>query len=326
MNRREDVDRTIRQYLLGELSEPERAAIESEYFADGQRFEEVCALEDDLIDDYVRGNLASGERERFEQQYLTSTERLRRVQFAGSMLSSLRGISPKQEAKAGRPEAAPSTPGRTLAAMLGQWKPTPAPVLATLALVLAVAAALLGIECLRLRSALTASQQALASQSQKKQELEQQLADQRGNSARLERDLEALRIQQEQEPKNTPGDKLPPIVAAFSLRLGLIRGNGEPQVLGIAPDADLVELRLDLGNVDFKRYSAILQTPEGTQLWKQAEVRVRPSHTGKSTAIRVPAKLMPPGDYVLRLDGVSPSGESVEVSDSYFRVARKAAH
>src|SRR5262249_27652267 len=185
MNRTEDLNKTIRQYLLGELSEPEQAAIESEYFANSERFEDISALENDLIDDYVRGNLAAVEREHFERRYLSSPERRRRGQFAGSMLSSLYGVSATAEAKASRPEMAPSRYRRALAVMLGQsrplspWRLTVAPMLAALALVLTGAVVLLGIECLRLKRALTESQQAAASQAQKEEDLEGQLADQR---------------------------------------------------------------------------------------------------------------------------------------------------
>jgi len=332
MNRTEHLNKTIRQYLLGELSEPDQAAIESEYFSDSERFEEISALENDLIDDYVRGNLAAVEREHFERQYLSSPERLHRVQFAGSMLSSLYGVSATGEAKASRAETAPSRYRRAFAVMLGQsrllspWRLPAAPVLAALALVLTVAAVLLGIECLRLKRALTASQQAAASQAQKEQDLEGQLADQLANSNKLAHDLEALRSRQEHEHNNPAGAKIPAIVAAFALKLGSIRGSGQPQVLVVAQDADVVELRLELTNLDFKKYSATLQTPEGPELWKQSEIRVRPSQIGGRAVIRMPAKRLPPGDYVLRLDGMSPSGEAVEVSDSYFRVARKAAH
>jgi len=198
-------------------------------------------------------------------------------------------------------------------------------MLAALALVLTGAVVLLGIECLRLKRALTESQQAAASQAQKEEDLEGQLADQRATGNKLARDLEDLRSRQEQEQNNPAGAKIPAIVAAFALKLGSVRGNGDPQVLMVVQDADVVELRLELSNLDFKKYSATLQTPEGTELWKQSEVRVRPSQIGGRAVLRIPAKRLPPGDYVLRLDGISPSGESVEVSDCYFRVAKKTA-
>ena len=94
MNQTAKADSTIRNYLLGELTEPEQAALESKYFGDKDKFEEVCAAENDLIDDYLLGNLSTHDRGRFEQAYLSSPERLRKVQFAGSMLRTLYGTDP----------------------------------------------------------------------------------------------------------------------------------------------------------------------------------------------------------------------------------------
>jgi len=325
MNRTEDVDTALRRYLLGELSEPERAALETEYFANRETLEEVCAVENDLIDDYVRGNLTDAEQELFEQQYCSSPARLRRIQFGETMLSSLFEI-PATPGTGVPPEPAPRTVLGPFDAVLSRWRLRMAPALAGLALILTVAVGLLGLECLRLKQRLTASEQAVSSQSQRERELERQLGDLSATSGQLAKDLDDLRSQKEREQNNPPGAKLPAIVAAFALKLGSIRGSGEPQVLMVAQDADVVELRLELGNLDFKKYSATLQTPEGTELWRQSEVRVRPSQIGGRAVIRVPARRLPPGDYVLRLDGISPSGEAVEVSDCYFRVVRKAAH
>ena len=43
------------RYLLGDLPEIEQTAVEQEYFADPEKFEEVWAVENDLVDRYVRG-------------------------------------------------------------------------------------------------------------------------------------------------------------------------------------------------------------------------------------------------------------------------------
>jgi hypothetical protein len=325
MDRTEKIEKTTQRYLLGELSEPEQTAVESEYFADRDRFEEVCALENDLIDDYVRGNLASGEREQFERHYLSSPEKVRRVQFSGSMQQSLYAAAATAPARAKLPQAVAPGSRRTLAAMLARRRLTPVGALAALAVVLTVTVLLLGFEAARLRRELAASQQTIAAQSQTERDLERQLAEQRADAERHTRDLEAFRSQHTAEQASPPVDKLSPMVAVFTLKSGLIRGIGEPQTLKIEPDADVVELRVDLGHTAFKKYSATLQTPEGASVVKQVAVAVHPSQTGARAVIRVPAKRLPAGDYVLRVDGMNPSGEAVEVSDCYFRVVKNGA-
>jgi hypothetical protein len=325
MNQAEKVDQTIRRYLFGELSEPEQAAIEGEYFANPDRFEEICALENDLIDDYLRGDLPAAEREQFERGYLSSPKRLRRVQFARTMLASLYGFPGTARHRSVR-EAPESPRFRTpLAAMKGRWRSGPSLALTTVAFILMAAVVLMGLEYLRLRQRLSESEQRIASESQRLQDIERHLDDQMANSRELEKELDNLRSQRAQDQTNPPGSKLSPIVAAFSLRLGLLRGGAEQQILAIAPAAGVIELRLNIKSVDFKKYSATLTTAEGRPVWKQAQVGVHPSQTGGRIALRVPARLLPAGDYILRVDGMNPAGESVELGDSYFRVAQKAA-
>jgi hypothetical protein len=70
MQTREQDERITGYLLVGRLTEDEQTAVEEEYFADPQKFEEVWAIENDLVDAYVRGRLPGGERELFERHYL----------------------------------------------------------------------------------------------------------------------------------------------------------------------------------------------------------------------------------------------------------------
>src|SRR5215467_13366971 len=73
------------QYLLGQLSEDERAAVEELFFENDTYFEQLSALEDDLIDDYARGRL-SVDLQKGVQARLRSDVRWRqRVVFAEAL-------------------------------------------------------------------------------------------------------------------------------------------------------------------------------------------------------------------------------------------------
>src|SRR4030095_17123643 len=74
------------RYLRGDLPETEQAAVEQEYFADQEKFEEVWAAENELVDRYVRGRLPRGERELFERNYLQSPKHRERVALARKLL------------------------------------------------------------------------------------------------------------------------------------------------------------------------------------------------------------------------------------------------
>jgi hypothetical protein len=77
----------IRRYLLGELAEAEQAAFERELLRDRGKFDQVCAVENELVDSYVRGEMSLADRERFEAHYLASPLNRERVAIAQAFLT-----------------------------------------------------------------------------------------------------------------------------------------------------------------------------------------------------------------------------------------------
>ncbi|HLM60655.1 MAG TPA: hypothetical protein VK308_07625, partial [Pyrinomonadaceae bacterium] len=73
---------TIRQFLLGDLPESERAALEDSFLDDAQIFEQIEDAENDLVDDYVGARLDAPERKLFERYYLTLPENRAKVEAA----------------------------------------------------------------------------------------------------------------------------------------------------------------------------------------------------------------------------------------------------
>jgi hypothetical protein len=84
-------DRTLRAYLLGELSADDRAALELQYFAQSDVVDRLCEAEDDLIDAYLTHRLADDERERFDRSYLASPGHRTRVAIARALTASSDG-------------------------------------------------------------------------------------------------------------------------------------------------------------------------------------------------------------------------------------------
>ena len=62
-------DDLMKRYLLGDVSDEEQIRLEECYFVDDDVFEQLSALEDELIDDYVRGELAEPQRNQFELSF-----------------------------------------------------------------------------------------------------------------------------------------------------------------------------------------------------------------------------------------------------------------
>ncbi len=79
----------IRQYLLGALPEPEQTALENEYLNDDERFEQMLAVETELVDGYVRGTLTGRDLQQFEAHYLAHPDRRARTRFAQALHNKL---------------------------------------------------------------------------------------------------------------------------------------------------------------------------------------------------------------------------------------------
>lgn len=85
---RRNADRvSARRYLLGELAEMGRAAVEERLFEDDAFFETFLLEEEDLVDAYVRGELAPFARARFERLLAASPNLATRVGFARDLLA-----------------------------------------------------------------------------------------------------------------------------------------------------------------------------------------------------------------------------------------------
>jgi hypothetical protein len=103
----------LRRYVLGGSTAEEAAAIEREYFEDGDALDCVRAAENDLIDEYVSGELAADERDEFERHYLTTPCHRRRVAVARALRAAQPAMSSQRRRFAIR-----SRPAASLAAAL----------------------------------------------------------------------------------------------------------------------------------------------------------------------------------------------------------------
>lgn len=76
-----DDEVTVRQYLLGKLSDEDREEFERRYFSDEELFDKLQAGEDDLIDDYLSGDLSQADAGMFHQNFLIGSKRQRQLRI-----------------------------------------------------------------------------------------------------------------------------------------------------------------------------------------------------------------------------------------------------
>ena len=75
-------EKTIRQYLLGELGEAGMAQFEERMMADEELFERLLVIEEDLIDEYTDDDLTAAERAHADAHFLQTPHRRERANFA----------------------------------------------------------------------------------------------------------------------------------------------------------------------------------------------------------------------------------------------------
>jgi anti-sigma factor RsiW len=91
VNEHNHTDEELTRYLLGEMTEAEQMQLEAHYFADPEKFADLCAWRDDLIDRYVNDELSASLRLRFEAAIENAWMTSERIRFAETLQESIEG-------------------------------------------------------------------------------------------------------------------------------------------------------------------------------------------------------------------------------------------
>lgn len=313
-------EKKLMHYLLGELSEAERAELEDLYLVDQDFFDRLLAAEDDLIDDYVQGRLSKKESRLFEENFLTSPERRDRVRAARALS---RFVEANQVAR-----AKASLPARMLSYFkVGSTAMRFAVSAAMLVLVVGVAA--MWIELGRMRSQLGEVQSGQIAQLRREDSLKQELDEQKRTSKQLDEQLrsersERGRLQQEVAKLREPHAEVFSEVLGFGV-IERPRG-GFPEesrkTIVVPKRAELVRLRLDLLKDEYPGYLVILENEAGQEVWRAA-VSASKSAKGAAVVIRIPSRVLEGGKYNLVLSGSNEAKTFETISDYPILVVKK---
>lgn len=296
-------DLLAQRFLLGELTERERATVEDRLLADRELYEQIQSSEDDLIDAYVCDGLSASQRALFEQNYLASPAHRERVEFARALTAAVSRSSDKLEPKLSR-----------------WWDPilrgiffrSPGFALAAVGLVMVVAVG--GLWWWR-----TLPVMPTAGSNEPRQP--PQIAPANG----APKPEVAVTKPSPASPGETPIRETPvgskPTVAVFTLLPGMVRGGAGAQLV-LPAGATEVRLNLTFEGEGFLRYRLNLSTPEGKTILTRDQ---RGSSTGRVNQLTfaVPAGSLDNGDYVLELSGSNLNDNWENVADYTFRIVKK---
>jgi hypothetical protein len=90
----------IRQYLLGQAPLEDSSQVEERLLTDGEFYQELLIVEDELIDRYLSGELSEPERQSYQTHFLLPPERQQKLRFARSLkkyVSSLGTAQPHED-------------------------------------------------------------------------------------------------------------------------------------------------------------------------------------------------------------------------------------
>lgn len=319
-------EKLIAEYLLGDLPEEQQVEIEDRAFQDTEYLASITAVENDLIDEYVRDEMPETVRRKFENRFLASAERRKRVEFA----KALTQITSEYAFKEKGVVAAVSVSWRdSLEAFFRSLNPVAKFAMAAIVLLVLVGGAWLVTETLRLRTRLTT----LQAENQSQRNLEQQVELERRRNAELNARLNQEKQQREQSEEslrqltetanaNTPAPRS--IIASLTLLPGISRGGGDKPTLSIAPDASLVRLQIGIDPEEqFKTFAVDLRSVAGRQVWTRENLTARNRRGARSIGLTLPATALKPGEYELKLTGVTEGGATEDVGFYYFDVRKK---
>ncbi len=304
--------RLLTRYLLGQMPAEERTQLEDRYLADPGLFEELTAVEDELIRCYVRGNCTDQEKRELEHRFASSPEWRQKVEFEESLLEHVTSVA------ASVPSPTPSAGGAVERissfrepATARTWKWPAAPALRFAAGIIVLAGAAWGIVMnLSLRQELAQMRSQQADLQRREQELRQQVT------------VLNLKLQEseKQEIARLDHSTISPFI--LSPRLERSLENGKPLV--IPPSVLWVPLQLRLDQDGFSSYDAVLETAGGNQIWQQQNLSSHRTPGGKHViAVELPSSILRRGTYVLKLTGITPSKHKEEAADYIFRIVRR---
>jgi hypothetical protein len=322
-------DQTITSYLLNELSEEDQERFEEAFLSDPSLFEQVQALEEELIEDYVKGDLSGQERRRFERHYLASDQRRARIEAARELL---RVCSLKAGAQTAADNRIEGKFFSLRSRLLSLVTLRPAPVFGVAVALLSLLGAGLGIELLRLQGQFAAVSEERAAIERRAEESErrladerEQLAEERKQGADLREKLENLNSRLDRLGRERSDPQASKNQIVFLALTPNVRNIDNTARAVLSANTSFVELRVELESQEasnLRSYRAIVKADEGDrEIWKQEGIKPRRRKSAHYVVIRVPAdrfKATGAQDFNLTLDALSAGGKDYEEFETYY--------
>jgi hypothetical protein len=290
-------EKLIRRYLLGDLDEGQRQRFEERFLTDYRFRKRVLLVEDELFDDYVLGALSSDERQKFDERLLATPEQVKKLETVRMFKDYVmrKGAVGNVSYSSLR---RPSFVRRWLNILLYKRSLIYLPATVVALIILIGLIALIVV--------------------QRRSKPAQYAQSARGA---IEEQLAYLNDPQNigNEPPNQRAP-LPSSILNVTLAPILIRGEKQTSAVTIPPDKEIVQFRLVLMEGEHQSFDAVMQTLESSTLFTVHRLQAVTEDGGKVVVLKIPVRLLPDGDYLLKLRSTSRDGQVNDIAEYYFRV------
>jgi anti-sigma factor RsiW len=319
-------DPLLKRFLLGEMSEGERGAVEERLFDDPEYFRQFRAAEDELTDEYLYGDLDADGRERFERYFLNTPERRESLRVSKALKQY---ISRNADAAviAGTATRADAVP------VLRPEKKSFFDFLRLPALRFSLAAAAVLIVAVGIwlltspRGRPDPTLQANTADTRPSPREVARATPEQNNREQIVRPTPAGNANGDtakdggvRTPK-PPRQTHPRVYSFLILPLGQVRddGGGQQNEVNLPADAGVVKLRIPLmANPGRRRYRVTLQTDAGRNIKSWTNLKPAKGKAGRTVNVNVPASTLTQQKYRLELAAAT----GVTISTFHFKVTR----
>jgi hypothetical protein len=271
--------------------------------------------EHNVVDRYVMGRLAAGEELEFEEHFMDCSECLRQIELAENFQQALKSVAADEAARSS------GSYGVGIVSWLAHLNPLRQSAILAVALILVLGLpAYLYFQVRQLRAEV--NQQQTASREWQKRYEEQVKATQTPGERLPPSSQRESVAQQGQEP--VPNELVRLIRPQANTAIYDLSDERAPAptneiVLSPTPQWGVFSLNLVSGR-EYESYRVTIESQGGRLLWDEGGL-----HPNRYDALTIgfTSAFFQPGDYVLRLYGVSSSGEPVSIANYPIRVVKK---
>ncbi|MFL6351954.1 MAG: hypothetical protein ACJ74Z_08910 [Bryobacteraceae bacterium] len=311
---RGSLEKDLRRYMLGELTELEQQAYEGRLLSESEMFREVEELaevvQDEIVEDYVAGELSETQRRAFERHHLVcpKSNEMRLVQEA------LRSYPKRQVHR------------QALFERLRFWlEPAlhAAPALAAALTLLLIAGGIWSIrEFGQLSRKLDQASLRSSTLSSTVESLRRELDQERSHRHALSQELVAARsgVERVSQRQQSSAPRQNEAILSFVLLPGLQRSSGAAARIMLSSGQNVLELKLDIGLDEYVSYQATVFNSANEMIVEQQHLSAVHVADRVYVLVHLARPILRDDYYMVTLRGVNRNGNAEMLDRFSFRL------